>query len=279
MVTDARAAELEAPELAGYADLWAAAPERIAASLGLGASRCGAARAVAAAAHPGVRLFNHALGLPAEEPFDAQVAVALEAFFARHGGPALVALREGAVGEGLLTARGYRPDYAWIKFARGTEPPASPATDLAVRRLGARDGPALGALLAATFGMPAAFAAWLAVLPRRRGWHCFGAHDGPELVAAGALFASADAGWLAFGATDPAHRGRGAHKALFAARIERARALGLRRLVVETGEQAPGRPDPSYRNIIAAGFRPVYRRPFWRGPDPISPEGRAPPAA
>ena len=231
MVTDARAAELEAPELAGYADLWAAAPERIAASLGLGAARCGAARAVAAAAHPGVRLFNHALGLPAEEPFDAQVAVALEAFFARHGGPALVALREGAVGEGLLTARGYRPDYAWIKFARGTEPPAAPATDLAVRRLGARDGPALGALLAATFGMPAAFAAWLAVLPRRRGWHCFGAHDGAELVAAGALFASADAGWLAFRRDRPGAPGprrpqgavRGAHRAGARARPAAAR--------------------------------------------------------
>jgi GNAT superfamily N-acetyltransferase len=268
VVPDTRAAELEAPELAGYADLWAAAPERIAEQLGLGAARCGEARAVAAAAHPGARQVNHALGLPAERPLDAGVVGELEAFFARHGGPALIALRERALGEEQLSARGYRQDYAWIKFARGTEPPAAWVTDLAVRALWPGDGPALGALLAATFGMPEAFASWFAALPGRRGWHCFGAHDGAELVAAGALFASSGSGWLAFGATDPAHRGRGAHKALFGARIKRARALGLRRLVVETGEQAPGRPDPSYRNIVAAGFRPVYRRPFWRGPDP-----------
>jgi GNAT superfamily N-acetyltransferase len=279
VVTDARAAELEAPELAGYADLWAAAPEPVAAQLGLGAARCGEARAVAAAAHPGVRLVNHVLGLPAERPLEAEVIAALERFFARHGGPALIALREGALGEELLTARGYRPDYAWIKFARGMERPAAAATDLAVRALGPADGPALGALLAATFGMPEAFAAWFATLPGRRGWHCFGAHDGPDLVASGTLFAGSGAGWLSFGATDPAYRGRGAHKALFAARIERARALGLRRLVVETGEQAPGRPDPSYRNIVAAGFRPVFRRPFWRGRDPVSPAGPGPRAA
>ena len=268
LVSDERAAQLEAPEIAGYRDQWAAAPAAVAAALGLAAERFGAVHAVAAAALPGIRLVNHALGAAAEAPLADGLPAALEAFFARHGGPALLALRAGAAGEAELRARGWRPDYAWIKFVRGTEPAPFGSTASIVRDLGAGDGPALGELQARVFGLPAGFADWLAALPGRPGWHCFGVEDEGALVAAAVLHESADAGWLSFAATDPEHRGRGLHKALFAARIERARELGLDRLVVETGEQAPGRPDPSYRNIVAAGFRPVYRRPFWRGPEP-----------
>jgi hypothetical protein len=35
-------------------------------------------------------------------------------------------------------------------------------------------------------------------------------------------------------------------------------------LVTETGEPDPGRPEASYRNILGAGFKPAFRRPFWR---------------
>ena len=60
--------------------------------------------------------------------------------------------------------------------------------------------------------------------------------------------------YLGFAGTLSEHRGKGGQAALFAARIERARARGCTTLVTETGEQIPDRPSGSYRNILRAGF-------------------------
>ena len=62
-------------------------------------------------------------------------------------------------------------------------------------------------------------------------------------------------------AARPEHRGKGAQTALLAARIERARTLGLAALTTETGERLPDRPSGSYRNILRAGFVEAYLRP------------------
>ena len=82
----------------------------------------------------------------------------------------------------------------------------------------------------------------------------------------GALFAHGEVGWLGFGATRPEHRGRGAQGAILAGRIERARGLGLRRLVTETGAPREDGPGPSYRNILRAGFREIEVRPNLASP-------------
>jgi hypothetical protein len=36
----------------------------------------------------------------------------------------------------------------------------------------------------------------------------------------------------------------------------------------ETGEQLPGRPSASYRNIVRAGFEELYVLRNWLSPDP-----------
>jgi GNAT superfamily N-acetyltransferase len=104
-------------------------------------------------------------------------------------------------------------------------------------------------------------AAWLAALAGRPDWHCFLAYDRDEPVAGAMLFASAGTGWVGVAATRVEYRGRGAQRALLAARIERGRKLGLERLVTETGAPEGGEPGPSYRNILRAGFEPAYVRP------------------
>lgn len=80
-------------------------------------------------------------------------------------------------------------------------------------------------------------------------------------MAAGALFALREAGWLGFAATLPSHRGRGAQGAILAARAARARELGLGVLITETGVPREGGTGPSYRNVLRSGFRPTYVRP------------------
>jgi GNAT superfamily N-acetyltransferase len=162
-----------------------------------------------------------------------------------------------------LEARGYTRGYAWMKFERGVEP--APPVRTALRVEDADDPGLFGATIAEGFGAPAdagpAFA-----LAQRMGWHCFLAWDGDEPAAAGSLFVDAGVAWFGGAATRPAFRGRGAQTALLAARIERARKVGARRLCVETGERVPARPDQSYRNILRAGFLEAYLRPNWRSP-------------
>ena len=255
---------LEAPEISGYRDFFAAAPTALAARYGLTHAERGGADCTVAEALPGMRLLNHALGLRGNGREAADRLDAVEAFFADHGADALVAVPEGSSIEATLVARGYARDYAWQKFVRASGPPAAVSCALAIHRVDTNDADIMGRLIASGFGLPADMGEWFASLADRPGWHCFGAYDDSELVGCGALYARGDAGWLTWAATDPLHRGRGAQKALLAARIAHARHIAVDVLVTETGEQEPDRPDASYRNILGAGFRPVFRRPCWR---------------
>lgn len=82
-----------------------------------------------------------------------------------------------------------------------------------------------------------------------------------------------DVGWLGFGATLESHRGQGSQSAIFARRIRAAADLGVKLLITETGEELPDRPNPSYRNMLRAGFRLAYPRQNWLEPaTPDAPE-------
>ena len=50
---------------------------------------------------------------------------------------------------------------------------------------------------------------------------------------------------------------------MFARRLHDARAAGCRFAVVETGEDTPEEPNPSYRNMLRAGFELAYFRHNW----------------
>jgi GNAT superfamily N-acetyltransferase len=150
-----------------------------------------------------------------------------------------------------------------MKFERGAEPPPHRPTTL--RITDAADPKLFGAIAAEGFDTPPEAAAAFDVLDRP-GWHCFLAWDGEEPAAAASLYVDGDLAWLAGASTRPAFRGRGAQSALLAARIDKARDLGVTRMMTETGERLEGRPDQSYRNILRAGFREAYRRPNWRSP-------------
>lgn len=255
---------LEVPEIAGYRDQWAAAPADVAARCGIVHGEAGGASCVAIRALPGSRLATHALGLP-DDAGDDELAE-IEAFFAAAGVPTLVAVPEGAPSEAALRDRGYAREYPWVKFARDTRPPERVGCDLRIGTVGPGAASAMGEVIVAAFDLPAELAPWFAALPGRPGWHCLGAFDGDRLVATGSLFARGEAGWVTWAATDRSARGRRAQQALLAARIDVARTLGLRWLVVETGDIEDGKPDASHRNILRAGFQAVYRRPFWRAP-------------
>ncbi len=99
-----------------------------------------------------------------------------------------------------------------------------------------------------------------------RSWTCWLALARGEPPAAAALWARGDAAYLGLAATLPEHRGKGAQRALIAARILRACELGCRTIVTETGEQRDNRPSNSYRNLLRLGFGERYVVPNWVRP-------------
>ena len=52
---------------------------------------------------------------------------------------------------------------------------------------------------------------------------------------------------------------------MIARRIDDARALGCRCLSVETAEDKPGQPAPSFHNVTRLGFRIAYYRDNYLG--------------
>lgn len=257
--------ELQRAEIRGYADLFDAAPSGLAAELGIERADISGASCVRVDALPGHRLLNHALSPDASPPGPRELQ-SIVAFWHDRGLPALIASVERP--PGLPRMDDLIRDYAWVKFTRDCSPTNHPASDLTIRALQHEHAERVGELLTDGFGLPARLGSWLGTLVGRRRWHWFGAFDADRLVAAGACFEDAGIGWLSLAATAPEDRGRGAQQALLAARIEHARAIGVRRLVTETGEAAEGRPDVSGRNIVRAGFKAVYTRPFWRSDPP-----------
>jgi len=172
--------------------------------------------------------------------------------------PYWVSLDPEAGLDDALMARGYVRDSAWQKFERGPQA-VEARTDLQIAE--ARDPRDVATVLRATWALQPEEATWLSGLADHPEWHCFVAYSGDEPVAGGMLYASGSAGWLGVASTHVDHRGRGAQSALLAARIERARELGLDLLVTETGAPEDDETGTSYRNILRAGFEPAYIRP------------------
>jgi GNAT superfamily N-acetyltransferase len=166
-----------------------------------------------------------------------------------------------------LRARGFEPSWGWMQFGRGVEPVTGVATSLAIAEIGPEHGSEFGRLLAEAYGMSPVEAVAAAV-PGRPGFSCWLALAGHEPAAAAALYVEGGAAYLGLAGTAAEHRGKGAQSALLAVRVERARELGCDAVYTETGEQLPGRPSASYRNIVRAGFEELYVLANWISPDP-----------
>jgi hypothetical protein len=246
--------ELERAEGEAYASIMSAA--------GLPVIRVAGAVCFATPGIPDIQA-NRVAGLGIErEPTDEELTE-IEAFFGDHGSRFAISISPGALHDRLLE-RGYTPAYAWMKFRRDAAPVAPVATELGIEQTA--DGDAFGPVVAEAFGFPTG-SDFFGGLAGRSGWTLFLARDGDDVAAAAGLYLKDGVGWLGFGGTRPAFRGRGAQNALIAARIEHGRALGAHAFTTETGERVPDRPSGSYRNILRGGFAEAYLRPNLLCPD------------
>ena len=257
----------EAIERAALISLHDHCPEATKAKLGLRFEAFGDALAAGASHDPSV-LINRVLGLGTLERFAAEhVADVARAYvewditrYFFHAYTDDLSEEELASFEraGLEPARG------WMKFRRPTDGPVRQGrTDLRVERVGPDRAADFGRIVCTAFGMTDDAVPLLAGLARDDRWHLFVTYDGDAAAGAGALMVDDGAGWLEWGATDPAFRQRGSQGAIMEARIRLAQELGCDYLFTETGEAVDGDPQHSYGNIQKAGFREsVLRRNF-----------------
>lgn len=255
----------EQAEAAALASLTLAPPPAVAAPLGLSLYREGDAVASFVASVDALSL-NRVVGLGVGSPAtEAGVDRILDAASRSGVKRLLVQLAPTAAPEQLrswLDARGASPWNRWVRLWRSTTTALGPipTSTLRVARVHAEHAAAFASVVRQGFGMPEALDPWLAATVDCPGWQHYAAWDGETLVAGGAMYVSDRTAWFGLAATLETHRGRGAQHALVTRRFQEAGALGCDWVVVETAEQRPGHPAPSYRNLRRLGFTEAYLR-------------------
>ena len=254
--------DLERIELSAVLDFFAAAPPDVAEVFDLAVLQLGGPAAFSIGARPTMLLFNRVLGLDD----DARLPD-LEAWFGSRRCAFAISVRPGADLEGALVARGYRRGRAFMKFRRGVDEPAEPETSLRIERIVQARADEYGAVVATVFGMDSPLDQWFAALCTRAGWACFGALDGDRLVGTGASYVAGSLAWLGAAGTLAEASGRGAQSAILATRIRAACDAGARVLAAETVDRVDGEAEPSFRNLVRAGFEGAYVQQWWVRPE------------
>ena len=215
--------------------------------------------------------FNRVIGLGIPRRATRQDVANVDAFFRGLGNDWSVIQIAEDVAEpaelvGWVEEGGWARGRRWPKLWRSLEgelPPERANLPVRIEPVGPEHTDDFERIVGAAFEMDAALPRLGAAAMGRRGWMHYLGFDGDEAVSAAALFVTADVAWLGFGATLESHRGRGAQSATFARRLADARSLGCRLAITETGEDTPEEPNPSYRNMLRAGFEVAYLRPNW----------------
>lgn len=254
---------LELPEAAAWADFYLAASDEAIHQNEIALHRFGSAVA-SIAGRADVLTYNRVVGLGMDEPLDDGTIEAIIAAFADSGAKRFfVHLSPAAVDRGLasrLTARGFRHHNNWMKLHRNVQPPPPGRTDLRLKRIGADQADAFANVFVSSFDWPQTLVSLVAAPVGRKGWHHYIGYDGERAMATAAMFVWGKTAWLDFAATLPEARGRGAQSALIRRRIEDCLKLGCDMMVVETAEETPDKPAPSFRNVRRFGFQVAYAR-------------------
>ena len=153
-----------------------------------------------------------------------------------------------------LEARGFDSIGNHIKLFRTIDDEVALNHAVDVRRIGLDNANDFARIVCKQYGWPEKRIPWLAGMVGVPDFEHFLAFVGAKPIATGMLYVKGGVGLLGWAATETQHRRRGAHAALIAARIARARELGLRWVTVETTEPARGRPSGSFRNLTRCGF-------------------------
>lgn len=257
--------ELEFIERRMYEDIHAAADDGLRNRLKLGAHEVGSAFVSVAGALPASAIvINISFGLGLEQAATPEQVSEIAGHYAAAGAQRyFIQLHPQAEPRELpqwLAQHHLLPTRGWMMFSRGRETPPSVSTSLTVRPATGNDAGAFARICCDAFDLGKEAEPWFTRLVGRSGWHVYMSFDGDETAGTGAFFVDGDLAYFSFGATVPKFRGRGGQTAVLHARIQAALDLGCRTLATCTGEEVPGDPQHSYKNIVKTGFEPRYVR-------------------
>jgi hypothetical protein len=267
---------VEKAERTALADLHLAARSRrepdAADRLGLALDGIGGALVSVASRDPSI-VVNRVVGLGMTRPVGSAEVARLVARYAEAGVDRYYVHLDPAAREADRLAERFeaaglgRHRRAWAKFARGPETVERPGpvvrSDLVVRRIGADLGAEFGRIACRGFGLEEAWIPALARLAGLPGWQVYLSFDGDVPAGCGAMRIVDGIAWFDWAATLPEFRRRGSQGAILAKRIADATRLGCHTLATCTGEELPGEPQYSYRNLERAGFRRTHARENW----------------
>jgi GNAT superfamily N-acetyltransferase len=266
--------QAELTEIAAYVDFAAGAPAPVREVLGIGSLRVGSALALAIREDPS-RFFNRAGGFSAAEPITADVVAHVCDFYREQGVPqgAFMIAPPLLPSDWASTAAKSRltEGFRFVKLGCDVETAVAAADGVAALDPGLRAGPVepghareWATVMMATFGFTTpAMTDMAASCVGRPSWRQYAVWEGERIIAVGSIFVHGDCADMFGGATLPEARGRGAQSALLTARARAAQAAGCRWLVAETGAEGPGEHNTSLRNMLRAGFEPLYERVTW----------------
>jgi hypothetical protein len=265
------AAEAEAIEAEFMYQYEAAMPAHDQEVLGITTRRLGGGVALSARTDPS-HYWSKALGFGFEEPVTAGlIDQVLDVYRAEDNPLAVLQIAPEVLPddwEWIARTRGLTAGGQLAKFAApiaDLDPPGT--TDLRIAPVTKDDAERWATVLRESFGFPPEGNQGLfAAAVSHPQFFPYAAWDGDTIVAGANLFVQDGIASLNSGATLAAHRGRGAQSALIAARVAKARELGCRWVVAETGQPAAGESNPSMNNTLRAGLKKIYvrRNYVWR---------------
>jgi len=254
---------LEEVEIEAWADLYRSASAEIGRDCGIAVQRVGSGHLFLASRIDMLAL-NRVIGFGAEGDLHPEQLEAVVRTYRDAGSPRfffqLNPLTPRAEIVRQLENVGLKPYNRWVKLARGVEEPVAARTDLLVKEIDQAKADLFGHLLVSAFEWPEIMGRWFATTVGRSGWRHYVAYEAEKPAAIAAMFVRGDYAWFDMAGTLSQYRGRGAQGALLETRIKDARAMGCRYIAVETAEDTPDRPAPSYRNTLRSGFRVAYLR-------------------
>ena len=150
-----------------------------------------------------------------------------------------------------------------MKFIRDTSPATTRNPELTIRKIGLEHADDFARIVVPCFDMAEASISLVASIVNHPHWHLYMGFDGDILAATGAFFYKDGAAYCDWGSTHSDSRRRGFQGAVLAYRINDAIHMGAKNLYTTTGEDVPGDPQHSYKNILRYGFTENYLRENW----------------
>jgi GNAT superfamily N-acetyltransferase len=264
----------EQTEIGAYVDFATGAPPPVREALGIGSLRVGSVLALAIREDPS-RFFNRAGGFGAGEPVTVDVLAQVREFYREQGllqgafmiAPPLLPPDWAATAAKLNLTKGSR----YAKLGCDIETALSAADGVAALdprlRVGLvepRQAHEWAAVMMTTYGFTMSDMADMATsCVGRPNWQQYAVREGEQIIAVGSIFINGECADMFGAATLPEGRGRGAQSALLTVRARAAQTAGCRWLVAETGAEGPGDHNTSLRNMLRAGFEPLYERVTW----------------